>query len=110
MALSSARKEALGLLVSCKGGIEILRDRHRALRRVSDIPPTIRFCLLNAMETSGRHAPFFYERERTITILFRPFAVGFARRETDQPPILVELVELTIDPAMTERAVDGFLA
>src|ERR1700704_4125206 len=65
--------------------------------------------------------PFWHDRSRSIpqaacahldklkrpgAVFLRPFAGGLTRGEADQPIVVIETVELAIDPAMTKRRIN----
>jgi hypothetical protein len=58
------------------------------------------------VQSRGPHAPQRDQLKRPDTVLLGPFTGGLTRREADQPAIVVEAVELTVDPTVAKRRID----
>src|SRR5580692_2956225 len=99
-------EEASCFLVSRKGSTEILRHLRRALRRIGGVPAAVLLGAFDFVRSCRLHAPQLHEFKRPGSVFLRPFAGGLTRREADQPVIVVETVELAVDPAMTKRRIN----
>ena len=76
---------------------------------VSSVPSSIEFGLFDLPHTRRAHATELDQNKRPLTIELRPFTFRTTRREANQPIVGVELVELSVNPSVTQRAVDRFL-
>src|SRR3569623_287 len=95
-----------------RGGVErggeVGRDGGGRGRRIGSLPAAVGLGGVERGLPRRRHPPTRDQLLRAVAILFRPFALAFARGEASQEPGVVIFVDLTIDPAMAQRAVDRF--
>jgi hypothetical protein len=90
-------------------GAEIIWNLRRALRSISGVPAPVLFRAFDLLQPRGLHATQFNELKRPGTVYLGPFAVGLTRGKADQPVLVIETVELAIDPAMAKPRIDRLL-
>src|SRR3981081_3549683 len=98
-------EEALGLLVFRQRSTEIIRNLRRALRRIGSAPAPVVFGALDLGQSRRSHTPQLDKPKRPGAVFLGPFAGGLTRCEADQPIVVIETVELAIDPAITKRRI-----
>src|ERR1700731_2591943 len=89
--------------------LQIFGNLRLALRCVSGVPSSIELGLFDFLHTCRANATELDQYQRPLTIELRPLSFWTTRRETNQPIIRVELIELPVNPSVTQRAVDCFL-
>ena len=99
-------EEALGLLVFRQRSTEIIRNLRRALRRIGSAPAPVVFGALDLGQSRRSHTPQLDKPKRPGAVFLGPFAGGLTRCEADQPILVIETVELAIDPTMTKRRIN----
>ena len=95
--------------IAIEHGLQILRHLRLALRWICGVPSAVEPSLLDLLHPTGLHATELDQSERLLAIDLRPIPLRTARRKADQPMVRVELVGLSVNPAVTKRAVDCFL-
>src|SRR5258708_25423959 len=85
-------------------------DNGFTLRRVSGFPSAIGLGRIHFVQTGRLHPLLVDQLLRSDLIDLGPLALARARSVANKPRAFVELIQLPINPAVTERAVDGFLA
>jgi hypothetical protein len=99
-------EEAFCLFIFRQRGTEIVRHLRRALGRIGGVPAPVLFGTIDLVQSRRLHAPHLDKLKRPGAVFLGPFAGGLARREADQPIVVIETVELAIDPTMTKRRIN----
>src|ERR1700722_12793199 len=99
----------LSARIAIEHRLQIFRDLRLALRCVCEVPSSIDLGLLDFPHTRRANATELDQYERPLTIELRPLSFWTTRRETNQPIVRVELIDLSVNPSVAQRAVDCFL-
>jgi hypothetical protein len=99
-------EEAFCLFIFRQSGTEIVRHLRRALRRIGGVPAPVLLGAFDLVQSRGLHAAQLDKLKRPGAVFLGPFAGGLTRRKANQPMVVIETVELAIDPAMTKRRIN----
>src|SRR5260221_13329809 len=102
LAAGEAVEAHLRLFVLLQGGDEISRHLDRTLRGISGVPAAIFLGQFDLFQSGACHATGGDQGFDLGAVFLRPFAFLLARGEAHQPVLIIEFVELTVDPAMAQ--------
>ena len=101
-------EEGLGLRRGVERRGQIVRHGGGALRGISGVPASIRPGAFDLFQAGRGHRFGLDQALGRLAVDLGPFAGRCPRGETDQPRGFVETVELSVDPAVGQRHLDGF--
>src|SRR5581483_2770158 len=101
-----ALEEGRSFLVPGKRCAQIVGHRGRTRSRIGPLPAAIGLGAVDLPQSGRAHLTKLRKLQRAGAIFLRPDAGRLPGREADQPILVVETVELAVDPAVAKRGVN----